>query len=82
MEITLLKAEMLKFPQIKLNEMQQKSLLFQCEIRQIQHFGRATANTQQSTLMKGVESNIIALFSSNYEELHVLQLFHATYAPI
>ena len=32
--------------------------------------------------MKGVESNIIALFSSNYEELHVLQLFHATYAPI
>ena len=35
METTLLKAEMLKFPQIKLNEIKQKSLLFQCKIRQI-----------------------------------------------
>ena len=32
--------------------------------------------------MKGVESTIIALFFSNYEELHVLQLFHVTYALI
>ena len=32
--------------------------------------------------MTEVESNIIALFFSNYEELHVLQLFYVTYALI
>ena len=81
MGTTALKAEMLQFPQIKLNKIQQKSLLFQCKISHIQYLGWTTAITKQSTLMKTVVSNIIALFFSNYGELDLLQeLLYVTYA--
>ena len=38
----------------------------------IQYLGQAKAITQQLTFMKSVESNIIALFFSNYGEFYVL----------
>ena len=73
MATTVLKAEILKFPQIKLIQIQRESLLFQCKISNIQYLGRSTAITQQSTFMRNVESDIVVLLLFNYEELHVLQ---------
>ena len=39
----MLKAEMLKFPHSKLNQIQRKSSLFQWKISNIQYLGRAAA---------------------------------------
>ena len=69
----MLDAEMLEFPQIKLNQIQQKSLLFQCKISNIQYLGRTAAIMQQLKFMKNVDSNIIALSCFNYGELPVLK---------
>ena len=72
MTTTVLEAEMLEFPQIKLNQIQQKSL-FQCKINNIQYLGRTAAIMQQLKFMKNVDSNIIALSFFNYGELPVLK---------
>ena len=58
---TVLKVEILELPQTKLNQVQQKSLLFQCKISNIQYLGRTLATTQLLKLMKSVDSNIIAV---------------------
>ena len=57
---TVLKVEILELPQTKLNQIQQKSLLFQCKISNIQYLG-PFATTQLLKLMKSVDSNIIAV---------------------
>ena len=72
MTTTVLEAEMLEFPQIKLNQIQQKSL-FQCKINNIQYLGRTAAIMQQLKFMKNVDSNIIAISFLNYGELPVLK---------
>ena len=72
MTTTVLEAEMLEFPQIKLNQIQQKSLL-QCKINNIQYLGRTAAIMQQLKFMKNVDSNIIAISFLNYGELPVLK---------
>ena len=72
MTTTVLEAEMLEFPQIKLNQIQQKSL-FQCKINNKQYLGRTAAIMQQLKFMKNVDSNIIAISFLNYGELPVLK---------
>ena len=62
-----MKAEMLKFPQIKLNQIQRKSSSFSA--RSVTY--SIQDKQQQSIFMKSMESNITALFFFNYGELHV-----------
>ena len=69
----MLETEMLELLQIRLNQTQQKSLLFQCKINNIQYLGRTAAIMQQLKFMKNVDSNIIAISSLNYGELPVLK---------
>ena len=73
MTTTVLETEMLELLQIRLNQTQQKSLLFQCKINNIQYLGRTAAIMQQLKFMKNVDSNIIAISFLNYGELPVLK---------
>ena len=73
MTTTVLETEMLELLQIRLNQIQQKSLLFQCKINNIQYLGRTAAIMQQLKFIKNVDSNIIALSFFNYGELPVLK---------
>ena len=57
-----MKAEMLKFPQIKLNQIQRKSSSF--STRSVTY--SIQDKQQQSIFMKSMESNITALFFFNY----------------
>ena len=73
MTTTVLETEMLELLQIRLNQTQQKSLLFQCKINNMQYLGRTAAIMQQLKFIKNVDSNIIALSFFSYGELPVLK---------
>ena len=71
METTVPKAKILKFLQIKLNQVQQKSSLFQCKVSNMQYL--SIINYAAVGIHEKQRVILCYSFSTMYGELHVIQ---------